>query len=408
MELDEDYLYSLVIRNPENLMDQSVLASIPIGLFILSTLVLLVLGIAIGWMIAYARVRRKSQRVESDHITPVSTVLDALPQAALTTNGESTITARNSLATKLMGELNWNSDLPLTLDAAVGRVIRSDVAETMEIATQSKPVHRVQVTVAPLRVASQSTEALVLFNSQNTGSNRAEVYQRLIGSIAHELRTPLTAIMGHVDILNSCSIEEEALWRRSLGFVSAETERLARLVEDFLSLSRLDRMSLHLKSVDLRATVEDALSSLFDAAQQSRVVTTLQSPTDVPLVLADPDRIRQVFLNLLDNAIKYAPGSTLTVRLLPSEGFVKVEISDDGPGIPPEDLPYIFEPFRRGKRATAGTKGTGLGLTIVRAILDQHQAPISVQSEIGQGTTFTFSLSTTRHTEAGKTNPDNS
>ena len=118
--------------------------------------------------------------------------------------------------------------------------------------------------------------------------------------------------------------------------------------------------------------------------------------SDVPSVLADQERLRQVFLNLLDNAIKYAPGSNLTVRLTPEEGFVKVEISDNGPGISPDDLPYIFEPFRRGKQTAPGSKGTGLGLTIVRAILDQHQAPISVQSESGLGTTFTFSL-TTKH-----------
>jgi signal transduction histidine kinase len=193
-----------------------------------------------------------------------------------------------------------------------------------------------------------------------------------------------------------------------LGFIAGETERLIRLVEDFLSLSRLDRMSLHRKPLNLRVAVEEAISSLFDAAEQNKVTPILQASTDIPLVLVDPDRIQQVFLNLLGNAIKYAPGSNLTVRLTPEEGFVKVEVSDNGPGIPPEDLPYIFEPFRRGKYATPGTTGTGLGLTIVRAILDQHQAPISAQSEPGSGTTFTFSLSTSRPSRAEQANPDTS
>ncbi|HXQ38694.1 MAG TPA: HAMP domain-containing sensor histidine kinase, partial [Anaerolineales bacterium] len=302
--------------------------------------------------------------------------------------------------------LNWNKDLPLRLDAAVGRVIRSDIAETMEIATQSKPARRIQVTIAPLRVTGWHTEALILFNNPSAGTKRAEVYQRLIGSIAHELRTPLTAIMGHVEIIKSSRIDEEALWRRSLGFVAAETERLARLVEDFLSLSRLDRVSLHRKSINLRLAVEDAMSALFDAAEQNKVTPILQAPNDVPLVLADPDRIQQVFLNLLGNAVKYAPGSNLTVRLTPEEEFVKVELSDNGPGISPEDLPDIFEPFRRGKHVTPGITGTGLGLTMVRAILDQHQAPISVQSELGRGTTFTFSLSTSRPSGVEEANPD--
>ena len=378
---------------------------VPLGLVILFALLLLALGIAIGWMGAQARIRRKTERAVHDHVSLVSTILDALPQAALTINNEARITAHNPFAAKLMAELNWNNDLPLTLDAAVGRVIRSDMAETMEIATQSKPARRIQVTIAPLRVKGWDTEALVLFNNPSAGAKRAEVYQRLIGSIAHELRTPLTAIMGHVEIIKSSRIDEEALWRRSLGFVAAETERLARLVEDFLSLSRLDRVSLHRKSINLRVAVEEAMSALFDAAEQNKVTPILQAPNDVPLVLADPDRIQQVFLNLLGNAIKYAPGSNLTVRLIPEEGFVKVEVSDNGPGISPEDLPDIFEPFRRGKHVTPGITGTGLGLTMVRAILDQHQAPISVQSELGKGTTFTFSLSTSRSSGDEQANP---
>jgi len=120
-------------------------------------------------------------------------------------------------------------------------------------------------------------------------------------------------------------------------------------------------------------------------------------------VLADPDRIKQVFINLLDNSIKYAPGSNVTVRLTPEDEIVKVEISDNGPGIPAEDLPYIFEPFRRGKQTAARSKGTGLGLTIIRTILEQHQAPISVKSEVGIGTTFTFSLATSQSSRTKET-----
>jgi len=385
-------------------VDQGVIASIPLGLIVFTALILLLAGIVIGWMSAHARIRRKSEGVAPYDSTQVSRILDALPQAALTTDREANIAAHNTLAAKLLVELNWKNDLPIILDAAVGRVIRSDMAETMEIATQSKPVHRVQVTVAPLHVAGQRHEALILFNAISAGLNRAEVYQRLLGSMAHELRTPLTAIMGHVEILNSVRLDEEALWRRSLGFITGETERMARLVEDLLSLSRLDRMSLRRKPMNLRVIVEEAISTLFETAEQNKVAPIVQAPADMPLVLADPDRLRQVFLNLLDNAIKYAPGSNLTVRLTPEEGFVKVEVSDNGPGIPPEDLPYIFEPFRRGRQTAPGSKGTGLGLTMVRAILDQHQAPISVQSEWGRGTTFTFSLATKNLTGAEQTN----
>jgi len=382
-------------------MDQGVIASVPLGLLIFTALMLCALSVALGWISAHARFQRKSGRTGRGDPSHIIALLNALPQAALTTDSEARITAQNALAIQLLRELKWNSDFPLMVDAAIERVIRSGVTETFEIAPSGKPAQRVQVTVAPLRAADLSAEVLVLFIDLSAGSNRAEVYQRLISTIAHELRTPLTAIMGHVEILNSSSIDEEALWRRSLGFVGGETERLARLVEDLLSLSRLDRISLRLQPVNLRVTAEEAISALFDAVEQNRIVPVFQAPTDLPRVLADLDRIRQVFLNLLDNAIKYAPGSMVTIRLIPEAGMVRVEVSDSGPGIPSEDLPYIFEPFRRGEQAAPGSRGSGLGLTIVRAILDQHRAPISVRSESGQGTTFTFALPIARSAEAG-------
>jgi signal transduction histidine kinase len=362
--------------------------------------VLFALGIAVGWIGARARLLR-SKRTEREHLSQVAMLLNALPQAALTTDREARLLAQNGSAIQLLRELKWDSHLPLTVDAGIGRVVRTGVAESMEIASAEKPTRRVQVTIAPLRAAGLDAEALLLLADLSALSNRAEFNQRLISTVAHEVRTPLTAIMGHVEILNSCGIEEEALWRRSLGFVSSETERLARLIEDLLSLSRLDRISLHLKPVNLRVAAEEAISSLFDSVERNNVTPVFQAPPDLPRVLADADRIRQVFLNLLDNAIKYAPGSTITIRLTPEAERVRVEVSDSGPGIPQGDLSYIFEPFWRGEQVASGSKGTGLGLTIVRAILDQHQAPIRVQSETGQGSNFIFSLPIARSAKTG-------
>ena len=373
-------------------MDQGIIATVPVGLVIFIALALLALGVSVGWSASRARLQRKSGPLGPEPLLHITALLNALPQAAIITDNDAHITTQNSSARQLLKELRLDADLPLTVDAAIGRVIRSGVTETMEITPSGVPARRVQVTVAPLRTAGAEPKALVLFTDLSSRSNREEVYQRLTSTIAHELRTPLTAIMGHVDILNSCRIDEEALWRRSLGFVSGETERLARLVEDLLSLSRLDRIPLYLQPVNLRVAAEEAISALFDAAEQNQIMPIFQAPTDLPRVLADPDRIRQVFLNLLDNAIKYAPGSTVTIRLTAETGMVQVEVEDSGPGIPPQDLPYIFEPFRRGEQVTPGSRGTGLGLTIVRAILDQHQAPIGVRSELQQGTTFRFSL----------------
>jgi two-component system phosphate regulon sensor histidine kinase PhoR len=376
----------------EDDVDQGIVASLPLGLLVGAGIALMIAGAVLGWLAARARMRRRLSRRPFDRARQVSDVLNALPHPALVADADTRIVARNSRAAQLLKAFGKGDDLPLVVDAAIGRVIRSRVAETLELPSPANPARRLQASVAPLDAA----EALVLFADPNGGSSRGEVYQQLTSQMAHELRTPLTAIMGHVDILNSCRIEEEALWRRSLGFVASEVERLARLVEDLLSLSRLDRIPLNVQPMNLRAAAEEAISALFEAAERNKVSLVLQAPPELPRVLADPDRMRQVFLNLLDNGIKYAPGGAVTVRLTPERESVRVEVADDGPGIPSPDLPRIFEPFYRGGQAASSVQGTGLGLTIVRAILDQHHAPISVQRLLERGTAFTFALPVAR------------
>jgi len=373
-------------------VDPEVVASIPLGAVTLAALMVLALGVAAGWWASRARLKRRLARTVLDHSRQVAELLDALPQAALIADADNRLIIRNAKAANLLKEFNPDNTLPIAVDAAVGRVIHSREAETLEIASPDNPARRLQVTVAPLQANPGAVEALLLFTDPDAGSGRVELYQRLTGALAHELRTPLTAIMGHVEILSSYRLDEEALWRRSLSFIAGEVERLARLVEDLLSLSRLDRVPLQIQSVNVRVAAEEALSALFETAERKSVSLVLQAPPELPRVQADSDRIRQVFLNLVENGIKYAPGGTVTVRLALEGDRVRIAVSDDGPGIASEDLPYIFEPFHRGKRAAPGSQGAGLGLAIVRVILNQHNTPINVHSLLDQGTTFTFSF----------------
>jgi two-component system phosphate regulon sensor histidine kinase PhoR len=199
--------------------------------------------------------------------------------------------------------------------------------------------------------------------------------------------------MGHTDILSSCSIEEEALWRRSQQFIARESERLARLVEDLLTLSRLDRATVSLSPVNLRAVAEEAISAVWQSAEERAVTLALQANEGLPRVRGDADRLRQVFVNLLDNGVKYTPdGGRVVVRLTPEENVVHAEVSDTGMGIAETDLPHIFDPLFRSDQAARVATGTGLGLTIVQAILVQHGADVRVHSEPQQGTTFSFDI----------------
>ncbi len=147
-----------------------------------------------------------------------------------------------------------------------------------------------------------------------------------------------------------------------------------------------------MQTVNLRAVVESALSSTYDRAEAASLTLILDGPPSLPRVRADAHRLEQALVNLLDNAIKYTPGGgTLTVRTISEGGYVRVEVCDTGPGIAPDDLPHLFEPLYRAE-SVRHLPGTGLGLTIVRAILDQYNAPVSVRSQPGQGATFTFRL----------------
>ena len=375
---------------------ESVVASLPVGLILLMAIVVLAIGAAAGWLAARARFRRKIGRASLSNARQAAAFIDALPYPALVVDADANVIARNVAAAQMLDAIGHAGALPLALDAAIGRVVRSRSSESLEVSLPQYPARRLHASVSPAQIDSV-THALVLCVDPGTGSGRADVYQRLIGTLAHELRTPLTAIMGHVDILSSCRMDEEVLWRRSLGFVAGEVERLARLVEDLLSLARLDRLPLHIQAVNVRTAAEEALSALYDAAKRRGVTLVLHSPSDLPRAQADPDRLRQVFLNLVDNAIKYAPNSTVTTRLTPENQLVHIEVSDTGTGISAEDLPRIFEPLYRGRHTSSESPGTGLGLTIVRTILDQHHAPINVRSIPDRGTTFSFSLPVARN-----------
>lgn len=322
----------------------------------------------------------------------LAALLDGLPQAALVVGPNGLPVTWNAAAARSLDLSKGTTRLPPSLAALVVRVIESGATETTEIVAPDAPGRSLRVTASLLGEVGENG-ILVLMQNPAEETQGAEPYRRLISAMAHELRTPLTAILGHADILGSCNpVEEEALWRRSRGFIASEAERLARLVEDLLTLSRLDLTPLQRRPVNLRAVAEEAISALFQVAQARGVRLALQSPPNLSRVLGDRDRLQQVFLNLLDNAIKYSSaGGEVVVRLTPQEDLMQVEVCDDGVGIAPEDLPYVFDPLYRSENVR-DVPGTGLGLTIVRTILEQHGATIDVQSTPGHGTTFHFCL----------------
>jgi signal transduction histidine kinase len=370
---------------------QEVLTSLPLLPVIVALLLLGLLVAACGWLLARRR-RPTAPPFAPADIPWLPALLEPLPCGALLADAEGRVTLANAQARLWLGEAGRSFKLPRSIQALVRRVAASGVSEGLETRAPLGGDHRVWVEAAAL---GGNGGVLVLVEQREGGGVTAEVYRPLMHTIAHELRTPLTAIMGHAEILDSCSIEEETLWRRSQQFITREVKRLARLVEDLLTLSRLDLSASPLVPLSLQAAAEEALSALWEPAEEKGITLTLQAAPGLPRVLGDADRLRQVFINLLDNAVKYTPsGGRVTVRLAPDENGdrVQTEVSDTGMGIPRADLPHVFDPLFRGERASRAATGTGLGLTIVRTILAQYGAEIRVQSDPERGTTFFFAL----------------
>jgi signal transduction histidine kinase len=364
--------------------------SLPIGA-VGGALLLLVGGLVLIGLLLARRQRDAPQAApDLGDVRWLHGLLNGIPQAALVVDQDGRPVAWNAGIKETLGPRGGAAQLPLPLLALVGRVLDAGTAETTEIPAPEAPDRRLRATASPLGAGHG---VLVLFQSPASETRSAESYRGLITAVAHELRTPLTAILGHSDILGSCDpTEEEMLWRRSRDFIAREAQRLARLVEDLLTLSRLDLTPLQRRAVNLRAVAEEAVSALFQEAETRGVQLSLQSAPDLPRILGDRDRLGQVLINLLDNAVKYSPaGGQAGIHLTPDDGFVEVEVHDTGVGIPPGDLPHIFDSLFRGERVR-DTPGTGLGLTIVRTILDQHGAAINVHSVPNQGTTFRFRL----------------
>jgi signal transduction histidine kinase len=212
-----------------------------------------------------------------------------------------------------------------------------------------------------------------------------------VSTVSHELRTPLTYIHGYSELLLGHRLKPEMV-SEAAGEIHEASSRMTRLVDDLLDLSRLEAGRLRLRLT--RLNLGDLLRSAAAAAR-------FQSPdrpieldiAPLPEITADPARLRQVVDNLLNNAQRYAPSSVVTLRARPVEGGVRVEIADRGPGISPEDQARVFEPFYRGaKSEVSPLRGGGLGLAIVRRLVEAHGGRVGLESSLGHGSTFWFAL----------------
>ena len=241
--------------------------------------------------------------------------------------------------------------------------------------------------------------ARLIREAQKDAAVKAQLEQLMVGfisNVSHELRTPLTCIEGFAETLLEGAMSDAELCARWLKVIHEEARRLERLIKDLLDLSMIEARHLPMRfgSMELLHVIEGTAAVLHPHAQRSQVSVELDLPSELPPVLADEDRIRQVLLNLIDNGIKYSrPGDSVTIRARRVEAEVEVSVIDTGMGIPEADRERIFERFYRvDKGRAAQRKGRGLGLAIARHFIEAHGGTISVSSELDRGSCFRFTL----------------
>lgn len=220
-----------------------------------------------------------------------------------------------------------------------------------------------------------------------------------IATVSHELRTPMTSIKGSLGlVLGGVVGEVPAEVRDLLSIAQNNTDRLIRLINDILDISRIEAGKMEIKRAPLAPAdaIQRAVQEMEGFARQREIAITTDLPEGLPRVLADSDRLQQVLVNLISNAVKFSPQrSQVTITAVPEGERVMIRVSDQGPGIPEEQRQAIFGKFHRIDNASSRrTGGTGLGLAICRAIVDEHGGQIWVESEVGKGSTFSFTLPT--------------
>ncbi len=343
--------------------------------------------------------------------TLIRQMLAALPLPALIVERSERILAANDAATALLGaRLEGRHFATVLRQPPVAEAIESCLRD----GTPGQARHHsgegtretlFDVACRPLPgVGAQGAGAVLVSFLDVTGQEQAEQMRRdFVANVSHELRTPLTALIGFIETLRGAARDDAAGRERFLGIMAGEATRMNRLVGDLLSLSRVEAQERvrPAERVDLGALLASTLKSLAPLAAEVSVRLILDAPEGPVTVTGDPDQLRQVFTNLIENAIKYGKsGGVVDVVLRAVDRDVairgpgaRVQVIDRGPGIDPVHLPRLTERFYRvDSHRSRQLGGTGLGLAIVKHIVSRHRGRLKVESAPGQGATFTVIL----------------
>ncbi len=301
----------------------------------------------------------------------------------------------------LLPRLAWAGAVALALSVVVAGLMAYSVARPLErIAQAAEEIaaggydQELDIS-APAEVARLATS----FNSMARRVEATLQSQRdFVANVSHDLKTPLTSIQGFSQALMDGTARDEEARQRAAGIIHEEAGRMRRLVADLLDLAQLEagQVALAREPVDVRKVLQTCADRFALQSERSEVSLELDAPAELPAVMGDADRLGQVFGNLVDNALKHAAqtgGGHVTLSAESRDGRVLCSVTDNGPGIPAEELPRIFERFYQvDKSRSRRGSGSGLGLAIVQEIVRAHGGQVRAESVEGLGTRFTVEL----------------
>jgi two-component system phosphate regulon sensor histidine kinase PhoR len=334
------------------------------------------------------------------------TILASMSEGVIATDAQQNIRVANSAAAEMFDfESNAVQGKPLWQVIRVDQVIKA--AEEVMATGERKQLEAGVVQGRHLEIclrpfgAGAAPAGLVLVAHDTTQSVRyQELRKEFVANVSHELRTPLTVIKGFVETLQDGAMTDPERSKQYLSTIGRHADQLTNLVSDLLELSKLESQPdlPRAVSVDLAALVRKTVDLILPAAQRKSQTIAVELKR-LPLVVGNPDYLERAIANLIDNAIKYTPdGGQIRVSGRSSGTHLIVEVSDNGIGIPPEDIPRIFERFYRVDRSRSREMGgTGLGLSIVKHVAQVHGGTVEVTSNLGQGSTFRLKIPLPQH-----------
>ena len=355
-----------------------------------------VLGRALNVMTL--RLREQIHNIETER-AKATAILDGMVEGVVAVDGQECILLMNERARAMFGVGPGRGEgkpfLEVIRNADLHEIFRSGRTAGGVFRHELRLIHptdrTLRVTAVPLRLAGEEPGLVLVIDDVTELRRLEQVRTEFIANVSHELRTPLTAIQGYLETLLGGALEEPEHARRFVEIAFRHTERLGRLLNDLTDLSNIElgKVSLRLAPTPLRPIVDSVLELVAAKARDGEITLTTEV-SEVIHVQADRDRLVQVLINLVDNAVKYTPaGGAVAVRARPTaDGRVEVSVSDTGVGIPRAALPRITERFYRVDKARSRELGgTGLGLAIVKHLVLAHGGDLAIDSEEGRGTT---------------------